>query len=136
MLALPMVARMAQPEQQQTLFRPAHVELDETMQEILTALARVQPERVVLDSLSILRDMADDAVCLPPAGVGPEDRRCVACGCTALVTDEVAEPPDMHVRTLAHGVVRLLREVTTFGNEQRQVEIVKMRGDGLSQRPA
>ena len=48
-LALPMVDRMAHPDQRQTLFPPAHVELDETMQEILTTLACVQPERVVLD---------------------------------------------------------------------------------------
>jgi circadian clock protein KaiC len=34
----------------------------------------------------------------------------------------------LHVRTLAHGVMRLLHRVTAFGNEQRQIEIVKMRG--------
>ena len=51
----------------------------------------------------------------------------VACGCTAMVTDELLAPPDMHLRTVAHGVIRLLQEVTTYGNERRQVEIVKMR---------
>ena len=59
-LTLPMVERLAQPDQRQTLFRPAHVELDETMQEILTGLEQVRPTRVVLDSLSILRALADD----------------------------------------------------------------------------
>ena len=126
-LALPMVARMAQPEQRQTLFRPAHVELDETMQEILSELAQVQPERIVLDSLSLLRDMTDDALAYRRQVVALK-QALHAYGCTALVTDEVAEPPDPHVRSLAHGVVRLLRDVTTFGNQQRQVEIVKMRG--------
>ena len=52
----------------------------------------------------------------------------MAGGCTALVTDELAAAPDLHVRTLAHGVMRLLQKVTAFGNEQRQMEIVKMRG--------
>ena len=32
------------------------------------------------------------------------------------------------MRTLAHGVMRLRHTVTAFGNEQRQIEIVKMRG--------
>lgn len=126
-LALPMVDRLARPDQRQTLFRPAHVELDETMQEVLTGLERVQPERVVLDSLALLRDMADAPLAY---------RRQVlalklalrAGGGTALVTDEAAAAPDQHVRTLAHGVVRLLQDVMTFGNQQRQVEIVKMRG--------
>jgi circadian clock protein KaiC len=134
-LALPMVDRLAQPDQRQTLFRPAHIELDETMQEILTALEQVQPERVVLDSLAILRDMADDSLAYRRQVLALK-QALRARGCTALLTDEVAEPSDLHVRTLAHGVVRLLREVTTFGNQQRQVEIVKMRGMTWSSRPA
>jgi circadian clock protein KaiC len=129
-LALPMVDRMAHPDQRQTLFPPAHVELDETMQEILTALARVQPERVVLDSLSILRDMTDDPLAYRRQVLALK-QALRALSCTALVTDELAEAPDPHVRTLAHGVVRLLRAVTAFGNQQRQVEIVKMRGMGF-----
>ena len=49
-LAVPMVERLAHPDQRQTLLRPAHLELDETMQEIVTGLEQVQPGRVVLDS--------------------------------------------------------------------------------------
>ena len=126
-LALPIVARLTQPDQRQTLFRPAHVELDETMQEVLTGLARVQPARVVLDSLAILRDMADDPLAYRRQVLALK-QALRAGGCTALVTDELAAEPDLHVRTLAHGVVRLVQAVTTFGNQQRQVEIVKMRG--------
>jgi circadian clock protein KaiC len=126
-LALPMMERLAHPDQRQTLFRPAHVELDETMQEILTGLARIQPVRVVLDSLAILRDMADNPLAYRRQVLALK-QALSAGGCTALVTDEVAAVPDLHVRTLAHGVVRLLQTVTTFGNQQRQVEIVKMRG--------
>lgn len=126
-LALSMVDRLAQPDQRQTLFRPAHVELDETMQEVLTGLERVQPVRVVLDSLSILRDMADDPLAYRRQVLALK-QVLSACGCTALVTDELAAAPDLHVRTLAHGVMCLRQDVTPFGNQQRQIEIVKMRG--------
>jgi circadian clock protein KaiC len=125
--ALSMIERMAQPDQRQTLFRPSQMELGETIQEILTVLERVQPVRVVLDSLSILRDMADDLLVYRQQ-VLTLKQALTAGGCTALVTDEWPASLDMHVRTLAHGVVRLRQEVTLFGNEQRQVEIVKMRG--------
>jgi circadian clock protein KaiC len=125
-LALSMAAHMARPEQQQTLFRPSHVELDETMQVVLAALERVQPGRVVLDSLSLMRDMADEPFAYRRQVLTLKNAL-VACGCTALVTDELLATPDMHLRTVAHGVVRLLYEVTAFGNERRQVEIVKMR---------
>jgi circadian clock protein KaiC len=126
-LAVPMVERLARPDQRQTLFRPSHVELDETIQEVLTVLERVQPVRVVLDSLSILRDMADDPLAYRRQVLALK-QALLAGGCTALVIDELPPASDMHVRTLAHGVVRLRQEVTTFGNQQRQVEIVKMRG--------
>jgi circadian clock protein KaiC len=125
-LALSMAEHMARPEQQQTLFRPSHVELDETMQAVLAALERVQPGRVVFDSLSILRDMADEPFAYRRQVLALKNAL-VAGGCTAVVTDELQTPPDMHLRTVAHGVVRLLQEVTTYGNERRQVEIVKMR---------
>jgi circadian clock protein KaiC len=125
-LALSMAEHIARPEQQQTLFRPSHVELDETIQAVLAALERVQPGRVVLDSLSILRDMADEPFAYRRQLLALKNAL-VACGCTALVTDELLATPDMHLRTVAHGVIRLLHEVTTYGNERRQVEIVKMR---------
>src|SRR4029434_1061402 len=126
-LALPMVDRLAQPDQRQTLLRPAHLELDETLQEMLTGLEPRQPVRLVMDSLSLLCDMADEAWAYRRQVVALK-HALRAGGCTALVTDELAAAPDLHVRTLAHGVLRLLQEVTTFGNAQRQIEIVKMRG--------
>jgi circadian clock protein KaiC len=107
---------MAQPDQRQTLFRPSQVELDETMQEVLTILEQVQPVRVVLDSLSILRDMADDLLAYRQQVLALKQALDVG-GCTALVTDEWPASSDVHVRTLAHGVVRLRQEVTLFGNE-------------------
>jgi circadian clock protein KaiC len=125
--ALPMVERITRPDQRQTLFRSSEVELDEIMQEVLTVLERVQPMRVVLDSLSILRDMAEEP--LPYRRLVLALKQALnAGGCTALVTEEWPSSSDVHVRTLANGVVRLRHEVTMFGNEQRQVEIVKMRG--------
>ena len=126
-LALPSVDQLARPDQRQTLLRPAHLELDDTMREILTALAHARPERVVLDSLSILRDLAAEPLAYRRQ-VLVLKQALRAGGCTALVTDELAAEPDLHVRTLAHGVLRLLQTVTTFGTVRRQLEVVKMRG--------
>jgi circadian clock protein KaiC len=126
-LELSLTDPIAQPEQRQTLFRSAQVELDETMQAVLAELERVQPACVVLDSVSMLRSMADEPFAYRRHMVSLKNAL-VARGCTALITDESPAPQDLHLRTLVHGVVHLLREVTVFGNEQRQVEIVKMRG--------
>jgi circadian clock protein KaiC len=130
-LELSQAAPISQPEQRQTVFRPSQIELDETIQIVLAELERVQPVRVVLDSVSALRDMVDDPFAYRRHVLSLKNALS-AWGCTSLITDEWLETQDPHLRTLAHGVVRLTREVTSFGNQQRQLEIVKMRGMNFS----
>ena len=48
------------PEDQYTLYHPAEVELGETIKAILDTVERVQPMRVVVDSLSELKLLARD----------------------------------------------------------------------------
>jgi circadian clock protein KaiC len=127
LLELSQVDIIAQPEQRQTVFRSSQLELDEITRTIVTELERVQPARVVLDSVSVLRDMASEPFVYRRHILSLKNAL-TARGCTALVTDEWLENPDLHLRTLAHGVVRLTREVMSFGNQQRQMEIVKLRG--------
>jgi circadian clock protein KaiC len=125
--ALPVVERMAQPDQRQTVFRSSQIELEEIMQEVLAVLERVRPVRVVLDSLSILRDIADSPLTYRQQVLILKQALSTG-GCTTLVTDEWPAALDLHMHTLANGVVRLRHEVALFGNEQRSVEVVKMRG--------
>ena len=125
-LELSLMDPLAQPEQRQTLFRPSQVELGETLQVVLSALERVQPARMVLDSVTMLRYLAGEPFAFRQHLLALKNAL-VARGCTALITDELLEPQDLHLRTLAQGVVLLLRQVTSFGNERRQVEIAKMR---------
>ena len=125
-LELSQADTIARLEQRQTVFRPSQVELDETMQAVLAALERVQPRRLVFDSVSTLRYMADEPF-VYQRHVLSLKHALVARGCTALITDEQLAPQDPHLRTLADGVVQLRREATPFGNQRRHLEIVKMR---------
>lgn len=118
---------IARPEQRQTVFRPSQMELDETVNAMLAELERVKPGRVVLDSVSTLRYMANEPFAYRRHILSLKNAL-TARGCTALITDELLALQDQHLRTLVHGVVRLDREVMPFGNQRRQVEIVKMRG--------
>jgi circadian clock protein KaiC len=108
------------------VFQPSQVELDETMHVVLTELDRVHPVRVVLDSMSTLRYMADQPFAYRRHVLSLK-HTLVAHGCTTLITDELLVPQELHLRTLAHGVLRLHRETGPFGNERRQMEIIKMR---------
>lgn len=126
-LELSQINSIAQPQQRQTMFRPSQMELDEIIHTILAEFERVRPTRLVLDSVSVLRDMADEPF-IYRRHILSLKNALTARECTVLITDEWLETQDLHLRTLAHGVIRLTREVTSFGNQQRQVEIVKMRG--------
>jgi circadian clock protein KaiC len=126
-LELSLADPISRPEQQQTVFRPALVELDEIMHAVHAELERLQPARVVLDSISTLRDMADQRLTYRRHVLSLRNAL-VARGCTALITDELLEPQSLHLRTLAHGVIRLQQEIAPYGNQRCQVEIVKMRG--------
>lgn len=126
-LELSLADAIAQPEQQQTVFRPSQVELNETMRVVHAELERVQPARVVLDSMSTLRDMVDQPFTYRRYILSLR-HTLVTRGCTVLITDDLLESSNLHLRTLVHGVIRLQREVTLYGNQRRQVEIVKMRG--------
>src|SRR6201996_1673299 len=50
------------PEQELTLFHPAEMELSETTQHILDRVAKVNPKRVVFDSLSEMRLLAQSSL--------------------------------------------------------------------------
>src|SRR5262249_40101350 len=87
----------------------------------------VQPVRLVLDSIAAIRAMAAEPFTYRRQMLALKNAL-VARGCTTLITDELLTLQDMHLRTLAHGVLQLFQDRAPFGSERRQLEILKMRG--------
>ncbi|MGI8908509.1 MAG: ATPase domain-containing protein [Candidatus Sumerlaeaceae bacterium] len=119
---------LATAEDQYTVFDPAEVELGETLRSILAEVERIQPARVVLDSLSELRLLAQGSLryrrqilALKQFFAGRK--------CTVLLLDDMsAGTADQHVQSLAHGVVRLQQLPAEFGVDRRILRIQKVRG--------
>lgn len=116
------------PEQEQTLLHPAEFELGETTEHILEKFEQEQPRRLVLDSLSELRLLAQNAL---------RYRRQVLAlkhhftrnGCTVLLLDDqTIEPRDLQLHSIAQGVVALEKSNSMYGTQRRSVEVGKMRG--------
>jgi circadian clock protein KaiC len=116
------------PEQEQTLLHPSEVELGETVRGVMERVEALKPRRVVLDSLSELRLLAQNAL---------RYRRQIlalkhyfsSCACTVfLLDDRTSQPGDLQLHSIAHGVISLDQTATGFGAERRQLRIVKMRG--------
>ncbi len=111
-----------------TVFHPAEVELDETTKAVLNEVERVNPERVVFDSLSEMRMLASDPLrfrrqilALKQYFIG---RRCTVL----LLDDRTAETTQRQLESIAHGVINLEYVPTEYGKQRHNMRVVKMRG--------
>jgi circadian clock protein KaiC len=115
-------------QQQQSLLYSSDLELGETTRMIFEAVERIQPRRVVIDSLSEIRLLAQSSL---------RYRRQVLAlkhyfakhGSTVLMLDDLTtETLDKTVHSVAHGVIRLEELAPEYGAERRRVRVIKYRG--------
>ncbi len=115
-------------EQQQTLLYSSDLELGETTQALFKAVERLKPDRVVIDSLSEIRLLAQSSL---------RYRRQILAlkhyfahdGATVLMLDDLTtEALDKTVHSVAHGVLRLEELAPTYGKERRRLRVIKYRG--------
>jgi circadian clock protein KaiC len=115
-------------EAQNTLFEPAEVELNELSEALLAKVAEAKPVRLVFDSLSELRLLAQSALRYRRQVLMLKQRLAVL-GCTVLVTDDrTSETGDLQLQSLAHGVLVLDQLSPLYGAERRRLRVLKMRG--------
>ena len=115
-------------DQQQSLLYSSDLELGETTRRIFEAFERVKPSRVVLDSLSEIRLLAQSSL---------RYRRQILAlkhyfarsGATVLMLDDLSsEANDRTMHSVAHGVIRLEELSPEYGAERRRLRVVKYRG--------
>ncbi len=116
------------PERELTVFHPAEVELSETTSLMFNEVERVDPTRVVIDSLSELRLLAQSPL---------RYRRQVLAlkhfftkrNCTVILLDDLSSSQDdLQLHSVAHGVVMLEQLAIGYGAERRRLRVIKMRG--------
>lgn len=114
-------------DREQSIVYASDLELGETVQMVKDEVERVAPSRVVFDSLSEIRLLAQGAL---------RFRRQVLAlkhffaqhGCTVLFLDDLTEmEDDLSLHSLAHGVVRLEQLALAYGAERRRLRVHKMR---------
>lgn len=123
-----LVPAEASLESQQTVLYAAEVEFGETMRQITERIEAVSPDRLVIDSLSELRLLAQDAL--------PYRRQLLALkqylqgrDITTLVLDDLtARDNSNELHSLVHGVVTLEQIERDYGAARRRMRIAKMRG--------
>lgn len=115
------------PESQYTVFHPSEVELSETTKLILKQVEEINPARIVFDSLSELRLLAQNPLRFRRQILALKqffvDREC-----TLLMLDDRTSDASSQLYSIAHGVIALERLSPQYGAERRRLEIKKMRG--------
>jgi circadian clock protein KaiC len=111
-----------------TLFHPAEIELQQTMDAVLEAVERSGATLIVLDSLSEMRLLARDPLRFRRQILAIK-QFFAARDCTVLLLDDKTAPEgDLQLQSLAHGVIALEHVAQEYGAERRRLEVVKLRG--------
>ncbi len=125
---LPAAETLPIMEKRYTLFPIAEVERGNILQAVFKEVERIHPARLVLDTLSGLRLLAESPLHHRQQMQG---LRQFLSGrvCTSLFVDDVlSNADDYQYPSLVHGIIRLERIIPVYGGVQRRLVITKMRG--------
>jgi circadian clock protein KaiC len=115
-------------QQQQSLLYSSDLELGETTRMIFEAVERLNPTRVVIDSLSEIRLLAQSSLRYRRQVLALKHYFAKHSATVLLLDDLTTEMLDKTVHSVAHGVVRLEEMAPEYGAERRRVRVIKYRG--------
>jgi circadian clock protein KaiC len=118
-------------DQQQSLLYSSDLELGETTKRIFEAIEEAKPQRIIVDSLSEIRLLAQSSL---------RYRRQVLAlkhyfarnGATVIMLDDLtSDSHDKTVHSVAHGVLRLEELAPDYGSDRRRMRVIKYRGQNF-----
>jgi circadian clock protein KaiC len=117
------------PDSQYTMYHPSEIELTVTAKAMIDEIERLSPNRVVIDSLSEIKLIAQSplrfrrqVLALKQFFTGRD--------CTVFFLDDKTTVglDDLQLESIAHGVINLEQLSPEFGAERRRLKITKLRG--------
>ena len=114
--------------QQQSLLYSSDLELGETTKRIFEAVERVNPDRIVLDSLSEIRLLAQSSLRYRRQILALKHYFARQNATVLLLDDLTTDTADKTVHSVAHAVIRLEELSPTYGAERRRLRVLKYRG--------
>jgi circadian clock protein KaiC len=117
---------------QLTMLHASEVELSETTQKLIKAIDRYKPSRLVLDSLSEMRLLAQSSLRYRRQVLALK-QLFLGRNCTVMMLDDrTAEGPDQQLHSIAHAVISLEAKSPPYGRLRRQLEVRKFRSSDFS----
>jgi len=112
----------------QTMFRPSDVELGETVRLLFDQIERTNPARVVIDSLSEMRLLAQNPLVYRRQIFALKHFLAQRTSTVLVLDDMTSNDHDLQLHSIVHGVVTLEEMALEYGAERRRLRVTKMRG--------
>jgi circadian clock protein KaiC len=114
-------------EEENTLYVAGEIELGERMRDLLTEVDRVGPQRIVIDSCSELRLLAQSPLRFRRQLLALK-ADLVKRGCTILLLENpTSVGGDPLLQSLVHGVVEMQQLAPLYGAARRRLRVTKLR---------
>ena len=119
------------PDQHQSLLYSSDLELGETVKRIFEAIDRLKPKRVVIDSLSEIRLLAQSSLRYRRQILALKHYFAQHQSTVVMLDDLTTESTDRAVHSIAHSVIHLDQLAPIYGGERRRLRVVKCRGQNF-----
>jgi circadian clock protein KaiC len=115
---------------QTTVFHPSEIELGKVTQLLLDETRKIGPSRIVFDSLSEFRLMAETQLRYRRQLLNLKQEFAKLGSTVLLLDDKMSDKmaADPHVLSLTHGVIEMEQMAPDYGTSRRRLRVLKMRG--------
>src|ERR1051325_9655961 len=130
LLELSAIGELLRPESQTTVFHPSEMELTHVSKLLIDEARKTQPRRVVFDSLSEFRLLAETPLRYRRQLLNLK-QHFAHLGSTVLLLDDKMNRKgaevDPHVLSLSHGVIEMEQLSPAYGVARRRLRVMKLR---------
>jgi circadian clock protein KaiC len=131
LLEMSAIENLLRPEAQTTVFHPSEIELAKVSQLLRDEFQKARPARVVFDSLSEFRLMAETPLRYRRQLLNIKQEFARLNSTVLLLDDKMSGSKigqDPHVLSLAHGVIEMEQLSPDYGASRRRLRVSKLRG--------
>lgn len=125
---LPSYKGALDPDRELTVFEPSAIDMGEATQTLVRKIEEVNPARIVFDSLSEMRLLAQSPLRYRRQVLALKHFFNGRASTVLLLDEQSSQSSDVQVNNIAHGVILLEQTPIDFGAERRRLRVMKMRG--------
>jgi len=128
LMELSAIEQLLRPEAQTTVFRPSEIELNKISQLLIGEAEKMRPRRVVFDSLSEFRLVAETPLRYRRELLNLKQHFARLKSTVLLLDDKSGIGIDPHILSLSHGVIEMEQLSPDYGISRRRLRVLKLRG--------